>query len=353
MAKYHIIMVAALFCILLPMDSECAVTTSTLTVKQKELLSTTLDKIVRGKNKDGIAPDYMAADAPAIAEALLLEVRKNPNKKLKEDLLDHVKNIEAHRILTNRDKSRAKSESKLLLEEMVSMFEWDPPLRSTLYLSLFFPAREVDRYANTIRAGVFRAKEQRILHYGDFLLFAYLPSTTPEQAMNLLKGFQPSSRVQEYAVDALLARFGDKTAFDRLIEAAHKLGTEQHRDGVDHLMFGDCLAAVSTKEMKEFLAQGLRSEEVIRRGGGIIWPKRFIYARALAWMMMDDPSFKVTFRWGDFSDKELDEMERWCTTHLGVEYPTTPRKPLYTKAAMIQAPTPKPAQTPVKKQENK
>lgn len=326
----------------------CAIVVSALGENPRDLTTRTalvasvVDKLVKGGPRPGSSLKEKA-EIESITEDLVLEARKTSDEKKKKAIIDYVYCVEADRILVGSTKARPRSHNYALLEYLVERFSENPcPANSaSSALTFLFELEHLDKHGVAIRSGLLSLKRKNLLYPSDILLYGLLPSTTPKEARAFADGITPTrdstvaAKGTPLAVDALLARFGDKAALGRLLDVAREFGTEDTRERASDYDLTVCLSSVQSMEMKVFLAQGLRSEEMLVYAGRSCSPKRFLYGNALAKMMTDDPGFKVAAGFRDFTESELDEMERWCTQNLGVEYPKTPRKRLHSIAAII------------------
>jgi hypothetical protein len=222
-----------------------------------------------------------------------------------------------------------KSENKELAGLLVAIAESDPSARpardAAEDLLKYFSPEALEPHADAIRAAAIKWQRREWI-----LLYGVLPSNQAEDVVAFIKGLHRVPEQDSDAVDCVLARYGDTAAETRLVDAADALKGGAKIDRVF-----DALAYVPSQRMKLFLAEHLRSEEVLDCGGST-FPKRNAYAYALVHMMRDDATFRVKTGGYSYTDAELDEIEAWCTKNLGVEFPDEPRKKIPSRAVSMR-----------------
>lgn len=221
----------------------------------------------------------------------------------------------------------------LVAERLASIVEEDSSERvravAAAGLADLFPPELLDRYAETIRRAARRWKQREIV-----LLYGLLPSCRSEEIANIVSGMKARNVSQRYQLDGILARYGDEEAQKRLISAATSL-LEASDVALERLV--NALSYARTKQIKMFLAKGLRSETMIELPGETKVPKRDCFARALVRMMRHDQRFPVRAE-DSYDDAKLDKIEQWCMKHLGVGFPHGPRKKLSVTPSVQPAP---------------
>ena len=224
------------------------------------------------------------------------------------------------------DSDRRESTNIILLEESIKLIEAEHPktyyarkLASDEILKLYRP-EVLDVYRTRLEDCI---KKRFICNI--FILYSSLPSADVD-FINKYVGNKDSveGELDEITVGAIKTKCGNADARKKLIESIKKIDHDSYRGLVD---IADTLAICrNDMELKKFLAEGLRSEDMITAPGGGANPRRNFYAEILAAMMRFDSSFPELS--GLIEDEDLDKVEKWCNEKLGVKYPTTPRKKL-------------------------
>ena len=221
-----------------------------------------------------------------------------------------------------------KSENKELAGLLVAIAESDSsarPAREAAHnLLKYFSPEALEPYAAAVRAAAIKWQRREWI-----LLYGVLPSNKAEQVVQFIEGLNRIPEQDADAVDCVLARYGDAAAESRLMDAADAL-----EEGVKIDRVFDALAYAPSQRMKRFVAEHLRTEEVLDCGGATL-PKRNAYACALVQMMRDDETFPVKTGGYSYTDAELDQIEAWCTKNLGVEFPDEPRKAIPSRSVSM------------------
>jgi len=197
----------------------------------------------------------------------------------------------------------------------------------------FYTPKELDRHAATIREALNLGKERGGLMNPDvLLLYGLLPSNRSEDVLAFVRALPPVERIPALAsycssVDSVLARHGDKKAEERLL--AEIAGLHETCGSLNESI-KNSLSYADTARIREYVSRGLRSEKIIPCVGGGTVLERSICAATLVRMMRDDETFPVK-EWGkglDYSDTDLDAIEKWCAEHWGSAFPKGSRKAL-------------------------
>jgi hypothetical protein len=224
-----------------------------------------------------------------------------------------------------------KSENRELAGLLVAIAESDSsarPAREAAHSLLkYFSPEALEPCAAAVRAAATKWQRREWI-----LLYGVLPSNKAEQVVPFIEGLNRIPEQDADAVDCVLARCGDAAAESRLMDAADAL-----EEGVKIDRVFDALAYVPSQRMKRFVAEHLRTEEVLDYGGATL-PKRNAYACALVQMMRDDETFPVKTGGYSYTDAELDQIEAWCTKNLGVEFPDGPRKEIPSRSVSMRRP---------------
>lgn len=189
--------------------------------------------------------------------------------------------------------------------------------------------------------------DRRRLNKYLLLVFGESTALTPDVVVSQVKAirnyFDQGSKFN--FADAVLARYGDLSAEQRLVGYAATVGSPAG-SCVDELKdIALALGYIQSKSVKQVIAKGLHSEDMVPEASGGAYPRRAVYALALWYAIRDEPDLPVLRNcWLAFTENQIDAFEEWCARHWGIEYPSTPRKPLRSKHGYT-LPAPKPRAT--------
>lgn len=279
-----------------------------------------LAKYQQGDTNGFCCKDYKEPGKAALAFAK--QISSIPNADTRDSLIGFVISLELNNVGTKYLGPR--SENSELVGILVNIVESDTSwnVRETVARNLreWFLPKVLDEYASNIKNAAMKWKQRAIL-----LLYGVLPSNRSEDVLTFIRGIKDMPEDEGYILDWLLARYGDRDAEKRLLATA-----ESSTEWVKVVRAFDALAYVASPEVKKVLAKGLRSEIVIKHPGGSTIPKRDYYAKALVIMMRDDNEFPVkTTEQFFYSDEQLDQIEKWCTHYLGIQFPEKHRKKIH------------------------
>ena len=262
-------------------------------------------------------------EAPLQAASLFLtDIESFAQVDQRRQLVDQSARL-ARRSARKQPKHPRRVRDSDLCDRWISVCENDPSgeirERTAKYLREIIDLRMLDSQATRIRDLAMKrpGKEQ-------VMLYAILPSTDLAGMRMIVAEMkiQPSAiPAQRFFVDSLLARHEDQRAQKEILSAVRSATLPDMMPSA----ISEYLSLIATQELKKGLAQLLRTEEILDRGGRR-WPVRTIYADALYQMIREreDCPFEIPPYWYD--DKSLDTLEKWCAEHLGTKYPSVPRK---------------------------
>lgn len=190
----------------------------------------------------------------------------------------------------------------------------------------------LDQHHAELRAALEKASFDKDAYLENVLcVYAMLPSCDVTFATNKAQEVKHWWLIR----DAILARHGDQAALKRLQEAASTYGANNEPYSRDYL--SRILSLVRTKAMVEFLALGLREEDIFEVGGGMRLPRWAIYQDALRRMFQYEKGFP--------SEGDYLEYEAWIEAHCGISLPKNRplRKDMRRVFEAIPAPMPEPA----------
>jgi len=125
-----------------------------------------------------------------------------------------------------------------------------------------------------------------------------------------------------------LARHGDQEAENRILGFARSFGNSGSSCEYEFEFVAIALSYIQTDRAKREIALGLRNEDLVFSVGGNVYPRRAVYVQALWYATRDEPAPPMKDRhFFDCNDAQLDAFEKWCSSHWGETYPSTPRRP--------------------------
>ncbi len=215
------------------------------------------------------------------------------------------------------------SKNMLLAKELVTLLksaehEQISDRISTLLL-YEYPPEDLQDYRDTFEYLASEKSNIRCL-----LLLSILPNSDKRLVRELVDRYDvkrmcDTDKWYHTAISATLSEMGEYDLISRLAELDEVGGSLAWT--ISHVV-----SFVPTERIKNYISQGLRSEEKIRYIGGGSSPKREFFAQILTFMFRDDPSFPIKTVIRYCSNDDLDKLERWCAQKLRTKYPDTPRK---------------------------